>query len=528
MAGTHRGSRFRRSDRHAGRSSGGGRFTAYGIILGLGILMAAATALDLPALGRATDPPRDFAAVPDLAISDLAVPDFHADLPLGPAAPPEEGGGSAASVDPVAEAAPIEGPAEPAEPEVAALPPAASPESPEPGPEPAAEEREPAIEERRVTVRRGDTLMKVLRRAGAGRGEAHASIAALGTVFNLRRLKIGQELTASFRRSAPADGADGTPGKAGELVSVTVKVDSERSVTASRTESGFDARETVRPLDSVLVRGAGRIDDSLFVSARRAGVPARVLMDVIHVFSWDVDFQRQIRRGDRFEILFERFRDDDGRPVKDGDVLFASLSLSGADLPLYRFVDGDGAADYYDPKGRSARKALMKTPVDGARLSSRYGKRRHPILGYTTMHRGVDFAAPRGTPVMAAGDGVVERASRYGAYGNYVRIRHNRAYKTVYAHLKSYARGVRPGKRVRQGQTIGYVGSTGRSTGPHLHYEVHRNGKQINPLRLKLPTGKVLKGRDLARFLDRKATIDVALAETPALSRLARAGAGEE
>ena len=520
MAGTHRGSRFRRSDRRAAGSSGGGRFTAYGIILGLGILMAAATALDLPALGRATDPPRDFAAVPD-----LAVPDFHADLPLGPAAPPGEEGGSAASVDPVEEAAPIEEPAGPAEPEVAALPPAASPESPEPGPEPAAEEREPAVEERRVTVRRGDTLMKVLRRAGAERGEAHASITALGTVFNLRRLKIGQELTASFRRSAPADG---TPGKAGELVSVTVEVDSERSVTASRTESGFDARETVRPLDSVLVRGAGRIDDSLFVSARRAGVPARVLMDVIHVFSWDVDFQRQIRRGDRFEILFERFRDDDGRPVKDGDVLFASLSLSGADLPLYRFVDGDGAADYYDPKGRSARKALMKTPVDGARLSSRYGKRRHPILGYTTMHRGVDFAAPRGTPIMAAGDGVVERASRYGAYGNYVRIRHNRAYKTVYAHLKSYARGVRPGKRVRQGQTIGYVGSTGRSTGPHLHYEVHRNGKQINPLRLKLPTGKVLKGRDLARFLDRKATIDVALAETPALSRLARAGAGEE
>ena len=528
MAGTHRGSRFGRSARRAGGSSGGGRFTAYGIILGLGILMAAATALDLPALGRATDPPRDFAAVPG-----PAVPGLHADLPLGPvppgpAAPPGEEGGSAASVDPVAEAGPIEEPAGPAEPEIAALPPAAAPESPEPGPEPAAEEREPAVEERRVTVRRGDTLMKVLRRAGAGRGEAHASIAALGTVFNLRRLRIGQELTAAFRRSAPADGADGTPGKAGELVSVTVEVDSERSVTASRTESGFDARETVRPLDSVLVRGAGRIDDSLFVSARRAGVPARVLMDVIHVFSWDVDFQRQIRRGDRFEILFERFRDGDGRPVKDGDVLFASLSLSGADLPLYRFVDGDGAADYYDPKGRSARKALMKTPVDGARLSSRYGKRRHPILGYTTMHRGVDFAAPRGTPIMAAGDGVVERASRYGAYGNYVRIRHNRAYKTVYAHLKSYARGVRPGKRVRQGQTIGYVGSTGRSTGPHLHYEVHRNGKQINPLRLKLPTGKVLKGRDLARFLDRKATIDVALAETPAPSRLARAGAGEE
>ena len=502
MAGMYRGSRFRRSDRRVDGSSGGGRFTAYGIILGLGILMAVATALDLPALGRATDHPQDFAAVPDP----------YADPPLGPVAPPpEEEGGSAAAAESIEE---------PAEREIAALPPAASPASPEPG-------LEPAVEERRVTVRRGDTLMKVLRRAGAERGEAHASITAIGTVFNLRRLRIGQELTASFRRSAPADGASGT---AGELVSVTVEIDSESSVTASRTENGFDVRKTVRPLDSILVRGDGRIDDSLFVSARRAGVPARIVMDVIHMFSWDVDFQRQIRRGDRFEILFERFRDDDGRPVKDGDILFASLSLSGADLPLYRFVagDGDGAVDYYDPKGRSARKALMKTPVDGARLSSGYGKRRHPILGYTTMHRGVDFAAPSGTPIMAAGDGVVERASRYGAYGKYVRIRHNRTYKTVYAHLKSYARGVRPGKRVRQGQTIGYVGSTGRSTGPHLHYEVHRNGKQINPLRLKLPTGKVLKGRDLARFLDHKATIDVALDETPALSRLARSGAGEE
>ena len=501
MAGTRGGPRFGRGDRRAD-GSGGGRFTAYGIIFGLGVLMAAAVALDLPALGGATDHPRDFAAVPDSHVDvHVDVPDSHMDSSPGPAVPPEGESESAA-------------PVESTEPEAAAAPAAMSLGS-----------LEPDVEERSVTVRRGDTLMKALRRVGAERGEAHASITAIGTVFNPRRLKIGQKLTASFRRSASADGASG---ETGELVSVTVELDSERSVTASRTQNGFDVRETVRPLDSTLVRGAGRIDDSLFVSARRAGVPARIIMDVIHVFSWDVDFQREIRRGDRFEILFERFRDDDGRPVKDGDILFASLSLSGADLRLYRFVADGGGADYYDPRGRSARKALMKTPVDGARLSSRYGKRRHPILGYTTMHRGVDFAAPRGTPVMAAGDGVVERASRYGAYGNYVRIRHNGTYKTVYAHLKSYARGVRSGKRVRQGQTIGYVGSTGRSTGPHLHYEVHRNGKQMNPLRLKLPTGKKLKGRDLARFLDHKAGLDVALAETPALSRLAQAGVGEE
>ncbi len=479
MTRTHKALRPGRGGRRSG-ASGKGKLAAWGAVLGFGGFVALAAALDPPVSGSATGGP------PPPAV---AAPGSGADPALGPVA--AFGREGADRFEP--------------EPDAAADP-------------------DPAVEERRAEVRRGDTLMKVLLRAGAGRQEAHAAIEALREAFDPRRLKPGQEVTASFRRPEPSDGA---PEKTGELVSVTVTLDAARGVAASRTDGGFRAREIVHPLETALVRSAGRIDDSLFESAKRAGVPDRVVMDVIREFSWDVDFQREIRPGDRFEILFETFLDD-GRRVKDGAVVFASLSPRGRDLPLYRFVADDGAAAYYGPEGRSARKALMKTPVDGARLSSRYGKRRHPILGYTTMHRGVDFAAPSGTRVMAAGDGTVERAGRNGAYGKYVRIRHNGTYKTAYAHLKGYARGIKAGKRVRQGQTIGYVGSTGRSTGPHLHYEIHRNGRQINPLSLKLPTGKTLEGQELARFLEDKARIDAALVETPAFGRLARAGAGEE
>ena len=354
--------------------------------------------------------------------------------------------------------------------------------------------------------------MKVLRRTGAGRDDAHTAIVALKTVFDPRRLKAGQKVTASFRVTE-ASTTETT--KDASLIGVTVALDVERTVSAIRTLEGFVAREIVQSLEPSFVRGTGRIDDSLFVSARRTGVPARVIMDLIRMFSWDVDFQREIRRGDHFEILFQRYKDGDGRSVKDGEITFAALTLSGQDLRLYRFAARGETVDYYDGKGQSARKALMRTPVDGARLSSRYGRRRHPVLGYNMMHRGLDFAAPRGTAIVAAGDGVIERANRYGAYGKYIRIRHNSTYKTAYAHLKGYAKGVRVGKRVKQGQTIGYVGTTGRSTGPHLHYEVHRNDKKMNPLKLKLPTGRKLKGDELARFLEAKAMIDLAIAGTP-------------
>ena len=181
-------------------------------------------------------------------------------------------------------------------------------------------------------------------------------------------------------------------------------------------------------------------------------------------------------------------------------MLYATLILGGKRIELHRFTPESGRTDYFGPDGQSVRKTLMRTPIDGARISSGFGRRKHPVLGYTKMHRGTDFAASRGTPVYAAGDGVIERSSRNGAYGNYIRIRHNGTYKTAYAHLNGYAKGIRSGARVKQGQVIGYVGTTGRSTGPHLHYEVHVNGKQVNPRKIKMPSGEKLKGKDLEAF----------------------------
>ena len=191
--------------------------------------------------------------------------------------------------------------------------------------------------------------------------------------------------------------------------------------------------------------------------------------------------------------------DGDGKVLRPGNILYAAMTLGGTKTALYRYAD-DGFVDYFDSAGRSARKALLRTPIDGARLSSSFGMRKHPVMGYSRMHKGIDFAAGKGTPIYAAGDGIVERASRFGNFGNYIRLRHNSDYATAYGHLSRYAKGIHPGKRVKQGQVIGYVGSTGRSTGPHLHYEVLYNGKQVNPLSVKLPTGTKLAGKALAGF----------------------------
>jgi murein DD-endopeptidase MepM/ murein hydrolase activator NlpD len=281
-------------------------------------------------------------------------------------------------------------------------------------------------------------------------------------------------------------------------------------------DGGFVSREIILPLKTESVHVEGVIDSSLFVNARDAGVPISVLIELVRIFSFDVDFQRDIWRDDKFEVLFDRQRNEDGEVVNNSDILYAKLSLRGVELPLYRYENSSGNIDYFNAKGEGVRKALMKTPIDGARLSSRFGKRKHPILGYTKQHSGVDFAAAKGTPVYAAGDGSVVQAGKNGGYGNYIKIRHNGTYSTAYAHLNAFARGVRQGKRVRQGQVIGYVGTTGRSTGPHLHYEVHREGRKINPLGLKLPSGEKLKGDRLAAFLahrDKQDALSSQLAE---------------
>lgn len=373
-------------------------------------------------------------------------------------------------------------------------------------PDDSAEKRGHIIE-REVRVQRGDTLMKVLRRAGISRTEAHSTITALRSVYNPRDLMPGTDLTLSF--SAITDSPDPPLSYRGLRFEPSV----EKTLHVTRSwDNRFEATASKTPLIHSQARGEGTISTSLYVDAIENGVPAAVVVELIRAFSFDVDFQREIHPNDRFEILYDRLLAPDGTLAKPGDVIYGSLILKGKRFPLYGYRMRDGTFDYFNDKGESVRKALMRTPIDGARLSSRFGRRRHPILGYTRVHKGVDFAAPRGTPIMAAGRGTVTAAGRNGGYGLYVRIRHNATYSTAYAHMRAIARGIRRGRHVRQGQTIGYVGSTGRSTGPHLHYEVLRNNRQINPLGLKLPTGKKLRGAELKRFIAAKAEIDKAYA----------------
>ena len=287
-----------------------------------------------------------------------------------------------------------------------------------------------------------------------------------------------------------------------------------RQVVVRRDIDGaFKGFESKRNLARKISYARGTINSSLYKAAIAQNVPLSVLAELIRIYSWDVDFQREVQKGDSFEVAYENFVDLDGEIVQHGKVLFASMILSGAVKPLYEFELRPGRTNYFDDQGRSAKRPLLRTPIDGARLSSRFGKRRHPILGYTKVHRGVDFAAPTGTPIYAAGDGVITFRGRKGAYGKYIRIRHAAGYSTAYAHLSRFKKGATQGRRVKQGEVIGYVGSTGRSTGPHLHYEILVGGRQTNPLTIKMPSGTTLKGRDLARFQTKTATISALVSE---------------
>ena len=251
---------------------------------------------------------------------------------------------------------------------------------------------------------------------------------------------------------------------------------------------------------------------SLYRSASDQKIPANIIIEFARIYGFQVDFQRDIRKRDAFQIMYEIFKDDNNKIIETGNILFANLKLSGENNSLYYF-DKEDSKGHYDKNGKSVKKALMKTPINGARLSSPFGMRKHPIDGFNKMHRGTDFAAPMGTPIMASGDGVIKKAGWCGGGGNCVVIKHNSTYKTVYAHMSKFANGIRSGVRVKQGQTIGYVGSTGKSTGPHLHYEVIVNGKKINSQTLKLPSGKILKGSERKIFETQKIKLDVLKSE---------------
>ena len=274
----------------------------------------------------------------------------------------------------------------------------------------------------------------------------------------------------------------------------------------------FEKKIIITNLNKKIIFKEGKITQSLYKTAIDLNVQPNVIIEFARIYGFQVDFQRDIRKNDNFQIMYEVFEDDNGKIFETGNIIFADLKLSGTNNSLY-FFDKKGSEGHYDKNGKSVKKALMKTPINGARLSSAFGMRKHPIDGYNKMHRGTDFAAPMGTPIMASGSGVVTRARWCGGGGNCVKIKHNSTYETIYAHMKNFARGIKEGLRVKQGQIIGYVGSTGKSTGPHLHYEVIENGKKINSQTLRLPSGKTLKGKDRETFEVSRIKLDVLKSE---------------
>ncbi len=356
-------------------------------------------------------------------------------------------------------------------------------------------------EMREASIKRNETLSGLLDRVGAPRPDANGAVHAAGDLIDLRRILPGQDVRVWLEPGAEDNL---------QLAGMSLRPEPDRQVLVFRTSGGdWSAHELTAKLSASHHQVSGAIEDSIYSAALAQGARDQQVVDFASIFAYDIDFQRDPRAGDEFEIFYETFADERGNPIRNGDVIFASYHGSALNKNFYRFTTSDDdVTDFFDDEGQSARKFLMKTPINGARLSSHFGNRRHPVLGYNKLHKGTDFAAPRGTPIYAAGNGVIERAGPYSTYGNYIRIRHANGYQTAYAHMKGFARGMRKGRRVRQGEVIGYVGTTGRSTGPHLHYEVHINGKPANAMRLKLPTGRKLEGEQLEAFLAEKARID--------------------
>lgn len=362
---------------------------------------------------------------------------------------------------------------------------------------------EEAYEEKVLRVAEGDTLGGILEQAGVSHNEAMESIQAMKEFFNPSHLQPGSSLELKLS-------PDGETPLEASLKEMKLITDIDRAIVVRHDQSyGYVAKEVIKDFACKTVASRGVIESSLYASAVQSdnpgkGMPQNILIQFINAFSFDVDFQRDIREGDSFEVFYEMYVDEKGEYVKNGRLLYGSLSLQGTAMKVYLFTNQEGEDDYYHEDGTSVRKTLIRTPINGAHLSSGFGTREHPIYGYSHEHRGLDFAAPYGTPIMAAGTGSVEFMGYTSGYGNHIIIRHTNGYKTLYAHMSSYAKGMAKGKRVQQGDTIGYVGTTGLSTGPHLHYEVIYQGVQINPATVKFPPGKKLSEEDLRRFFAMK------------------------
>lgn len=344
-----------------------------------------------------------------------------------------------------------------------------------------------------LAITEGDTLASILNRIGIPSSQAHEAITALSTVFNPKDLKVDQEVYIIYDLHSDGETYD--------LKFLRLRTDIDYEVELVRTGGGlFQATKYKKELKHEYVNVEGDIKISLYADGLKAGASPKMLSDMINAFIYDVDFQRDIQPGTQFSLFYDTYKDEELGLERPSELLYAKLTLEDKLLEVYRFQAPGEVPGYYTATGEAVRKALLRTPIDGARINSGFGNRKHPILGYTKMHKGVDFAVPKGTPIMAAGDGIVERCGPYSSYGNYICIRHNGNTKTAYAHLSRYAKGVNKGTKVRQRQVIGYVGATGRATGPHLHFELIQNGKHVNPNKItQLPKAK-LTGKALTAF----------------------------
>ncbi|MDB5490799.1 MAG: metalloendopeptidase-like rane protein [Micavibrio sp.] len=351
-------------------------------------------------------------------------------------------------------------------------------------------------QEKTVKIGTGDTLTGVLNRAGLSSDEAYQVVEAVRKHVDPRALKPGQTLNIKFDHPK----ASGARNPAFQFASLNMAVDPLRTVSVARSAEEEDYRVDMheKSMQKHLYAQEATVENSLFGSAAKAGIPVAIISEAIRIYSWNTDFQRDIHEGDKIQVMYEQYETEDGVKVKTGNLIYAKLVMGDTEVPIYRYEQKDGNVDYFQPNGRSIKKTLMKTPIDGARISSGFGFRQHPILGYNKMHKGVDFAAATGTPIYAAGDGTVVKAGKATGYGNFVKIRHNNQLSTAYGHMSRIATA--SGARVHQGQIIGYVGMTGAATGPHLHYEVLVNNAQVNPRGVNLPTGQALEGNQLKLF----------------------------
>jgi murein DD-endopeptidase MepM/ murein hydrolase activator NlpD len=367
-----------------------------------------------------------------------------------------------------------------------------------------------------LAVHRGDTLTSMLMDKGVAYQEACNVVDSMKKIFNPKHLTVGQSVELHLDKNRNSSGKPSVSG-------LSIPVSAQRTIAISRAaDDTFAVREIRARVFKDVARGGGEIRSSLYQTGVDSGVPPQLLSEIIHALSYDVDFQRDIKEGDRLDVVYERMRTDRNITTGYGKVIYASLTLGDKQLALYRHISPDGYSGYYNAKGESVRKALLKTPINGAHITSSFGMRMHPLLGYSKMHKGIDFGALTGTPIYAAGEGVIVEAGRKGGYGNYVRLKHNANYETAYGHASRIARGMHPGVHVKQGQVIAYVGSTGISTGPHLHYEILVNGSQVNPSGVRFRTGQTLAGRELIQFRREVRQVEATLAALPQKTQVAQ------